>query len=229
MDKVSSLQVRLSEIINNKNKLLSQPYSLEQSILITRLAIEENEIKRLLASYTGVQKEKKGRQRYCGILLFRGKTFIPFSHVQFAILNSERELEIIHLENSIIQDQFFMNGNQLQIKLLDLLVMNGDASFRDRTQQVSILKRENRRLIEDKEIKKQKLDICRRKKIFSQIEFNHTYGYATPDACEFQMEILENTPVLTEQSEQVILSSYPQKEIGNVNQDAVNLKFVYKK
>lgn len=229
MDKVSSLQVRLSEIINNKNKLLSQPYSLEQSILITRLAIEENEIKRLLASYTGVQKEKKGRQRYCSILLFRGKTFIPFSHVQFAILNSERELEIIHLENSITQDQFFMNGNQLQIKLLDLLVMNGDASFRDRTQQVSILKRENRRLIEDKEIKKQKLDICRRKKIFSQIEFNHTYGYATPDACEFQMEILENTPVLTEQSEQVILSSYPQKEIGNVNQDAVNLKFVYKK
>lgn len=229
MDKVSSLQVRLSEIINNKNKLLSQPYSLEQSILITRLTIEENEIKRLLASYTGVQKEKKGRQRYCSILLFRGKTFIPFSHVQFAILNSERELEIIHLENSITQDQFFMNGNQLQIKLLDLLVMNGDVSFRDRTQQVSILKRENRRLIEDKEIKKQKLDICRRKKIFSQIEFNHTYGYATPDACEFQMEILENTPVLTEQSEQVILSSYPQKEIGNVNQDAVNLKFVYKK
>ena len=229
MDKVSSLQVRLSEIINNKNKLLSQPYSLEQSILITRLAIEENEIKRLLASYTGVQKEKKGRQRYCGILLFRGKTFIPFSHVQFAILNSERELEIIHLENSITQDQFFMNGNQLQIKLLDLLVMNGDVSFRDRTQQASILKRENRRLIEDKEIKKQKLDICRRKKIFSQIEFNHTYGYATPDACEFQMGILENTPVLTEQSEQVILSSYPQKEIGNVNQDAVNLKFVYKK
>ena len=229
MDKVSSLQVRLSEIINNKNKLLSQPYSLEQSILITRLAIEENEIKRLLASYTGVQKEKKGRQRYCSILLFRGKTFIPFSHVQFAILNSERELEIIHLENSITQDQFFMNGNQLQIKLLDLLVMNGDVSFRDRTQQVSILKRENRRLIEDKEIKKQKLDICRRKKIFSQIEFNHTYGYATPDACEFQMEILENTPVLTEQSEQVILSSYPQKEIGNVNKDAVNLKFVYKK
>lgn len=229
MDKVSSLQVRLSEIINNKNKLLSQPYSLEQSILITRLAIEENEIKRLLASYTGVQKEKKGRQRYCSTLLFRGKTFIPFSHVQFAILNSERELEIIHLENSITQDQFFMNGNQLQIKLLDLLVMNGDVSFRDRTQQVSILKRENRRLIEDKEIKKQKLDICRRKKIFSQIEFNHTYGYATPDACEFQMEILENTPVLTEQSEQVILSSYPQKEIGNVNQDAVNLKFVYKK
>lgn len=209
--------------------MLSQPYSLEQSILITRLAIEENEIKRLLASYTGVQKEKKGRQRYCSILLFRGKTFIPFSHVQFAILNSERELEIIHLENSITQDQFFMNGNQLQIKLLDLLVMNGDVSFRDRTQQVSILKRENRRLIEDKEIKKQKLDICRRKKIFSQIEFNHTYGYATPDACEFQMEILENTPVLTEQSEQVILSSYPQKEIGNVNQDAVNLKFVYKK
>ena len=209
--------------------MLSQPYSLEQSILITRLAIEENEIKRLLASYTGVQKEKKGRQRYCSILLFRGKTFIPFSHVQFAILNSERELEIIHLENSITQDQFFMNGNQLQIKLLDLLVMNGDVSFRDRTQQVSILKRENRRLIEDKEIKKQKLDICTRKKIFSQIEFNHTYGYATPDACEFQMEILENTPVLTEQSEQVILSSYPQKEIGNVNQDAVNLKFVYKK
>lgn len=229
MDKVSSLQVRLSEIINNKNKLLSQPYSLEQSILITRLAIEENEIRRLLASYTGAQKEKKGRQRYCSILLFRGKTFIPFSHVQFAILNSERELEIIHLENSITQDQFFMNGNQLQIKLLDLLVMNGDVSFRDRTQQVSILKRENRRLIEDKEIKKQKLDICRRKKIFSQIEFNHTYGYATPDACEFQMEILENTPVLTEQSEQVILSSYPQKKIGNVNQDAVNLKFVYKK
>lgn len=213
MDKVSSLQVRLSEIINNKNKLLSQPYSLEQSILITRLAIEENEIKRLLASYTGVQKEKKGRQRYCSILLFRGKTFIPFSHVQFAILNSERELEIIHLENSITQDQFFMNGNQLQIKLLDLLVMNGDVSFRDRTQQASILKRENRRLIEDKEIKKQKLDICRRKKIFSQIEFNHTYGYATPDACEFQMEILENTPVLTEQSEQVILSSYPQKKL----------------
>ncbi len=209
--------------------MLSQPYSLEQSILITRLAIEENEIKRLLASYTGVQKEKKGRQRYCSTLLFRGKTFIPFSHVQFAILNSERELEIIHLENSITQDQFFMNGNQLQIKLLDLLVMNGDVSFRDRTQQASILKRENRRLIEDKEIKKQKLDICRRKKIFSQIEFNHTYGYATPDACEFQMEILENTPVLTEQSEQVILSSYPQKEIGNVNQDAVNLKFVYKK
>ena len=229
MDKVASLRVRLSEIINNRNKLLSQSYSLEQNILITRLAVEENEIKRLLASYTGVQKEKKGRQRYCSILLFRGKTFIPFSHVQFAILNSERELEIIRLENSITQDQFFMNGNQLQIKLLDLLVMNGDVSFRDRTQQVSILKRENRRLIEDKEIKKQKLDICRRKKIFSQIEFNHTYGYATPDACEFQMEILENTPVLTEQSEQVILSSYPQKEIGNVNQNAVNLKLVYKK
>lgn len=229
MDKVASLRVRLSEIINNRNKLLSQPYSLEQSILITRLAIEENEIKRLLASYTGVQKEKKGRQRYCSILLFRGKTFIPFSHVQFAILNSERELEIIRLENSITQDQFFMNGNQLQIKLLDLLVMNGDVSFRDRTQQVSILERENCRLTEDNEAKEKKLDICRRKKIFSQIEFNHTYGYATPDACEFQMEILENTPVLTEQSEQVILSSYPQKEIGNVNQDAVNLKFVYKK
>lgn len=41
MDKVSSLQVRLSEIINNKNKLLSQPYSLEQSILITRLALKK--------------------------------------------------------------------------------------------------------------------------------------------------------------------------------------------
>lgn len=229
MDKVASLRVRLSEIINNRNKLLSQSYSLEQSILITRLAIEENEIKRLLASYTGVQKEKKGRQRYCSILLFRGKTFIPFSHVQFAILNSEREIEIIRLENSITQDQFFMNGNQLQIKLLDLLVMNGDVSFRDRTQQVSILERENRRLIEDKEIKKQKLDICRRKKIFSQIEFNHTYGYATPDACEFQMEILENTPVLTEQSEQTILSSYPQKEVDDMNQNAVNLKLVYKK
>lgn len=229
MDKVASLRVRLSEIINNKNKLLSQPYSLEQNILITRLAIEENEIKRLLASYTGVQKEQRERQRYCDLLLFRDSAFIPLGHVQYAILNSERELEIIRLENSITQDQFFMNGNQLQIKLLDLLVMNGDVSFRDRTQQVSILKRENRRLIEDKEIKKQKLDICRRKKIFSQIEFNHTYGYATPDACEFQMEILENTPVLTEQSEQVILSSYPQKEIGNVNQDAVNLKFVYKK
>ena len=229
MDKVASLRVRLSEIINNRNKLLSQSYSLEQNILITRLAVEENEIKRLLASYTGVQKEQRERQRYCDLLLFRDSAFIPLGHVQYAILNSERELEIIRLENSITQDQFFMNGNQLQIKLLDLLVMNGDVSFRDRTQQVSILKRENRRLIEDKEIKKQKLDICRRKKIFSQIEFNHTYGYATPDACEFQMEILENTPVLTEQSEQVILSSYPQKEIGNVNQDAVNLKFVYKK
>lgn len=229
MDKVASLRVRLSEIINNKNKLLSQPYSLEQSILITRLAIEENEIKRLLASYTGVQKEKKGRQRYCSILLFRGKTFIPFSHVQFAILNSERELEIIHLENSIIQNQFFINGNQLQIRLLDLLVMNGDISHHDRTQQVSILERENCRLTEDNEAKEKKLDICRRKKIISQIEFNHTYGYATPDACEFQMNLLRNTPVLAEQSEQVILSSYPQKEIGNVNQDAVNLKFVYKK
>lgn len=229
MDKVASLRVRLSEIINNRNKLLSQSYSLEQNILITRLAVEENEIKRLLASYTGVQKEQRERQRYCDLLLFRDSAFIPLGHVQYAILNSEREIEIIRLENSITQDQFFMNGNQLQIKLLDLLVMNGDVSFRDRTQQVSILKRENRRLIEDKEIKKQKLDICRRKKIFSQIEFNHTYGYATPDACEFQMEILENTPVLTEQSEQVILSSYPQKEIGNVNQDAVNLKFVYKK
>ncbi len=229
MDKVASLRVRLSEIINNRNKLLSQSYSLEQNILITRLAIEENEIKRLLASYTGVQKEQRERQRYCDLLLFRDSAFIPLGHVQYAILNSEREIEIIRLENSITQDQFFMNGNQLQIKLLDLLVMNGDVSHHDRTQQVSILKRENRRLIEDKEIKKQKLDICRRKKIFSQIEFNHTYGYATPDACEFQMEILENTPVLTEQSEQVILSSYPQKEIGNVNQDAVNLKFVYKK
>lgn len=229
MDKVASLRVRLSEIINNRNKLLSQSYSLEQNILITRLAVEENEIKRLLASYTGVQKEQRERQRYCDLLLFCDSAFIPLGHVQYAILNSEREIEIIRLENSITQDQFFMNGNQLQIKLLDLLVMNGDVSFRDRTQQVSILKRENRRLIEDKEIKKQKLDICRRKKIFSQIEFNHTYGYATPDACEFQMEILENTPVLTEQSEQVILSSYPQKEIGNVNQDAVNLKFVYKK
>ena len=229
MDKVASLRVRLSEIINNRNKLLSQSYSLEQSILITRLAVEENEIKRLLASYTGVQKEQRERQRYCDLLLFRDSAFIPLGHVQYAILNSEREIEIIHLENSITQDQFFMNGNQLQIKLLDLLVMNGDVSFRDRTQQVSILKRENRRLIEDNEAKEKKLDICRRKKIFSQIEFNHTYGYATPDACEFQMEILENTPVLTEQSEQVILSSYPQKEIGNVNQDAVNLKFVYKK
>ena len=229
MDKVASLRVRLSEIINNRNKLLSQSYSLEQNILITRLAVEENEIKRLLASYTGVQKEQRERQRYCDLLLFRDSAFIPLGHVQYAILNSERELEIIRLENSITQDQFFMNGNQLQIKLLDLLVMNGDVSFRDRTQQVSILKRENRRLIEDKEIKKQKLDICRRKKIFSQIEFNHTYGYATPDACEFQMNLLRNTPVLTEQSEQVILSSYPQKEIGNVNQNAVNLKLVYKK
>ena len=229
MDKVASLRVRLSEIINNRNKLLSQSYSLEQNILITRLAVEENEIKRLLASYTGVQKEQRERQRYCDLLLFRDSAFIPLGHVQYAILNSEREIEIIRLENSITQDQFFMNGNQLQIKLLDLLVMNGDVSFRDRTQQVSILKRENRRLIEDNEAKEKKLDICRRKKIFSQIEFNHTYGYATPDACEFQMEILENTPVLTEQSEQVILSSYPQKEIGNVNQDAVNLKFVYKK
>lgn len=229
MDKVASLRVRLSEIINNRNKLLSQPYSLEQNILITRLAVEENEIKRLLASYTGVQKEQRERQRYCDLLLFRDSAFIPLGHVQFAILNSEREIEIIRLENSITQDQFFMNGNQLQIRLLDLLVMNGDISHHDRTQQVSILERENCRLTEDKEIKKQKLDICRRKKIFSQIEFNHTYGYATPDACKFQMEILENTPVLTEQSEQVILSSYPQKEIGNVNQDAVNLKFVYKK
>lgn len=229
MDKVASLRVRLSEIINNRNKLLSQSYSLEQNILITRLAVEENEIKRLLASYTGVQKEQRERQRYCDLLLFRDSAFIPLGHVQYAILNSEREIEIIHLENSIIQNQFFINGNQLQIRLLDLLVMNGDISHHDRTQQVSILKRENRRLIEDKEIKKQKLDICRRKKIFSQIEFNHTYGYATPDACEFQMNLLRNTPVLTEQSEQVILSSYPQKEIGNVNQDAVNLKFVYKK
>ena len=229
MDKVASLRVRLSEIINNRNKLLSQSYSLEQNILITRLAVEENEIKRLLASYTGVQKEQRERQRYCDLLLFRDSAFIPLGHVQYAILNSEREIEIIRLENSITQDQFFMNGNQLQIKLLDLLVMNGDVSFRDRTQQVSILKRENRRLIEDKEIKKQKLDICRRKKIISQIEFNHTYGYATPDACEFQMNLLRNTPVLTEQSEQVILSSYPQKEIGNVNQNAVNLKLVYKK
>lgn len=229
MDKVASLRVRLSEIINNRNKLLSQSYSLEQNILITRLAVEENEIKRLLASYTGVQKEQRERQRYCDLLLFRDSAFIPLGHVQYAILNSERELEIIRLENSITQDQFFMNGNQLQIKLLDLLVMNGDVSFRDRTQQVSILKRENRRLIEDKEIKKQKLDICRRKKIFSQIEFNHTYGYATPDACEFQMNLLRNTPVLTEQSEQTILSSYPQKEVDDMNQNAVNLKLVYKK
>lgn len=209
--------------------MLSQPYSLEQNILITRLAVEENEIKRLLASYTGVQKEQRERQRYCDLLLFRDSDFIPLGHVQYAILNSEREIEIIHLENSIIQNQFFMNGNQLQIKLLDLLVMNGDVSFRDRTQQVSILKRENRRLIEDKEIKKQKLDICRRKKIFSQIEFNHTYGYATPDACEFQMNLLRNTPVLTEQSEQTILSSYPQKEVDDMNRNAVNLKLVYKK
>ena len=229
MDKVASLRVRLSEIINNRNKLLSQSYSLEQNILITRLAIEENEIKRLLASYTGVQKEQRERQRYCDLLLFRDSAFIPLGHVQYAILNSEREIEIIHLENSIIQNQFFINGNQLQIRLLDLLVMNGDISHHDRTQQVSILERENCRLTEDNEIKKQKLDICRRKKIISQIEFNHTYGYATPDACEFQMNLLRNTPVLTEQSEQVILSSYPQKEIGNVNQDAVNLKFVYKK
>ncbi len=229
MDKVASLRVRLSEIINNRNKLLSQSSSLEQNILITRLAVEENEIKRLLASYTGVQKEKKGRQRYCSILLFRGKTFIPFSHVQFAILNSEREIEIIHLENSIIQNQFFINGNQLQIRLLDLLVMNGDISHHDRTQQVSILERENCRLTEDNEAKEKKLDICRRKKIISQIEFNHTYGYATPDACEFQMNLLRNTPVLTEQSEQTILSSYPQKEVDDMNQNAVNLKLVYKK
>lgn len=224
MDKVASLRVRLSEIINNKNKLLSQPYSLEQNILITRLAVEENEIKRLLASYTGVQKEQRERQRYCDLLLFRDSAFIPLGHVQYAILNSEREIEIIHLENSIIQNQFFINGNQLQIRLLDLLVMNGDISHHDRTQQVSILERENCRLTEDKEIKKQKLDICRRKKIFSQIEFNHTYGYATPDACEFQMNLLRNTPVLTEQSEQTILSSYPQKEVDDMNQNAVNLK-----
>ncbi len=229
MDKVASLRVRLSEIINNRNKLLSQSYSLEQSILITRLAVEENEIKRLLASYTGVQKEQRERQRYCDLLLFRDSAFIPLGHVQYAILNSEREIEIIHLENSIIQNQFFINGNQLQIRLLDLLVMNGDISHHDRTQQVSILERENCRLTEDNEAKEKKLDICRRKKIISQIEFNHTYGYATPDACEFQMNLLRNTPVLTEQSEQTILSSYPQKEIGNVNQDAVNLKFVYKK
>lgn len=229
MDKVASLRVRLSEIINNRNKLLSQSSSLEQNILITRLAVEENEIKRLLASYTGVQKEQRERQRYCDLLLFRDSAFIPLGHVQYAILNSEREIEIIRLENSIIQNQFFMNGNQLQIRLLDLLVMNGDILHHDRTQQVSILERENCRLTEDNEAKEKKLDICRRKKIISQIEFNHTYGYATPDACEFQMNLLRNTPVLTEQSEQVILSSYPQKEIGNVNQDAVNLKFVYKK
>lgn len=229
MDKVASLRVRLSEIINNRNKLLSQSYSLEQNILITRLAVEENEIKRLLASYTGVQKEQRERQRYCDLLLFRDSAFIPLGHVQYAILNSEREIEIIHLENSIIQNQFFINGNQLQIRLLDLLVMNGDISHHDRTQQVSILERENCRLTEDKEIKKQKLDICRRKKIFSQIEFNHTYGYATPDACEFQMNLLRNTPVLTEQSEQTILSSYPQKEVDDMNQNAVNLKLVYKK
>ena len=229
MDKVASLRVRLSEIINNKNKLLSQPYSLEQSILITRLAIEENEIKRLLASYTGVQKEQRERQRYCDLLLFRDSAFIPLGHVQYAILNSEREIEIIHLENSIIQNQFFINGNQLQIRLLDLLVMNGDISHHDRTQQVSILERENCRLTEDNEAKEKKLDICRRKKIISQIEFNHTYGYATPDACEFQMNLLRNTPVLTEQSEQTILSSYPQKEVDDMNQNAVNLKLVYKK
>ena len=149
--------------------------------------------------------------------------------MQYAILNSEREIEIIHLENSIIQNQFFINGNQLQIRLLDLLVMNGDISHHDRTQQVSILERENCRLTEDNEIKKQKLDICRRKKIISQVEFNHTYGYATPDACEFQMNLLRNTPVLTEQSEQTILSSYPQKEVDDMNQNAVNLKLVYKK
>lgn len=229
MDKVASLRVRLSEIINNRNKLLSQSYSLEQNILITRLAVEENEIKRLLASYTGVQKEQRERQRYCDLLLFRDSAFIPLGHVQFAILNSERELEIIRLENSITQDQFFMNGNQLQIKLLDLLVMNGDISHHDRTQQVSILERENCRLTEDNEAKEKKLDICRRKKIISQIEFNHTYGYATPDACEFQMNLLRNTPVLTEQSEQTILSSYPQKEVDDMNQNAVNLKLVYKK
>lgn len=229
MDKVASLRVRLSEIINNRNKLLSQSYSLEQSILITRLAVEENEIKRLLASYTGVQKEQRERQRYCDLLLFRDSAFIPLGHVQYAILNSEREIEIIHLENSIIQNQFFINGNQLQIRLLDLLVMNGDISHHDRTQQVSILERENCRLTEDNEIKKQKLDICRRKKIISQVEFNHTYGYATPDACEFQMNLLRNTPVLTEQSEQTILSSYPQKEVDDMNQNAVNLKLVYKK
>ena len=229
MDKVASLRVRLSEIINNKNKLLSQPYSLEQNILITRLAVEENEIKRLLASYTGVQKEQRERQRYCDLLLFRDSAFIPLGHVQYAILNSEREIEIIRLENSITQDQFFMNGNQLQIRLLDLLVMNGDISHHDRTQQVSILERENCRLTEDNEAKEKKLDICRRKKIISQIEFNHTYGYATPDACEFQMNLLRNTPVLTEQSEQTILSSYPQKEVDDMNQNAVNLKLVYKK
>lgn len=229
MDKVASLRVRLSEIINNRNKLLSQSYSLEQNILITRLAVEENEIKRLLASYTGVQKEQRERQRYCDLLLFRDSAFIPLGHVQYAILNSEREIEIIHLENSIIQNQFFINGNQLQIRLLDLLVMNGDISHHDRTQQVSILERENCRLTEDNEAKEKKLDICRRKKIISQIEFNHTYGYATPDACEFQMNLLRNTPVLTEQSEQTILSSYPQKEVDDMNQNAVNLKLVYKK
>lgn len=229
MDKVASLRVRLSEIINNRNKLLSQSYSLEQNILITRLAVEENEIKRLLASYTGVQKEQRERQRYCDLLLFRDSAFIPLGHVQYAILNSEREIEIIHLENSIIQNQFFINGNQLQIRLLDLLVMNGDISHHDRTQQVSILERENCRLTEDNEAKEKKLDICRRKKIISQIEFNHTYGYATPDACEFQMNLLRNTPVLTERSEQTILSSYPQKEVDDMNQNAVNLKLVYKK
>ena len=107
--------------------------------------------------------------------------------------------------------------------------MNGDISHHDRTQQVSILERENCRLTEDNEAKEKKLDICRRKKIISQIEFNHTYGYATPDACEFQMNLLRNTPVLTEQSEQTILSSYPQKEVDDMNQNAVNLKLVYKK
>ena len=110
MDKVASLRVRLSEIINNRNKLLSQSYSLEQNILITRLAVEENEIKRLLASYTGVQKEQRERQRYCDLLLFRDSAFIPLGHVQYAILNSEREIEIIHLENSIIQNSFSLMG-----------------------------------------------------------------------------------------------------------------------
>lgn len=43
------------------------------------------------------------------------------------------------------------------------------------------------------------------------------------------MNLLRNTPVLTEQSEQTILSSYPQKEVDDMNQNAVNLKLVYKK
>lgn len=210
---IIALQVKLDSIAIRRSGFYRQPSSLEQRIEGVKLDIEENEVRQLLANYIGIQKEEEENRRYRNMLLHKDDSYIPASHAQHAILNSERELEIIHRENSIVHNQFSIKGNHLQIELLDLLVEVGDISSHDRDQKVGVLEEENRRLMKDNGKELEQLDICRRKKISSQIEFNHTYGYATPDACEFQMKLLRNTPVLTGQSEQIILSSYPKKEV----------------